>query len=168
MPGWAKGRGQPKWHEILYDKWKNMWTRVYTDIEYFGKTIQPKYKYFSGYVEDIMKLENFDLFKENPYGWSIDKDIKGGTHVGYYFEYLSLITQSNNSKDARARNRKTRSVIAIGEDILIFTEINKAKMLGFDVKHMRYYISKKKLHNGYRWYYINYNHGRRLRYVWNK
>jgi len=186
MPGWAKGKGQPKWHEVVFDMWKGMWERVYTHINYFGKTIQPKYKYLSEYVDDFQKLENFDLFKENPHGWSIDKDIKGGTHIGYYFEYLSLTTRSDNSKnradrdgysqlhtkDARAKasKNKMKSIIGIPTvkgSIIIVDSVNNVRDKDFDPSAVSKCCKGKNDHKykKYKWFYIKYKHNKTYRRV---
>lgn len=156
-------KDQPLWHWAIYNKWKNMWDRVYGDIDYFGCTIQPKYKYLSGYIEDVMKLDNFDKFKENPKGWTIDKDIKGGTFEGYYFQYLSIVTNSDNSKDRNKRNgnpngRNFKPIIGISiidNSIIIFKSINDCKAKGFTspsvIKCLK---SRAKSHKGYKWYYF--------------
>ena len=188
MPGFL-AKTNPKWHYVVYDMWKDMWDRVYTHINYFGKTIQPKYKYLSGYIEDFQKLENFDLFKENPYGWSIDKDIKGGTYIGYYFQYLSLITRSDNCSDANnrrsykdiqynhlhtsesvAKSSKSREKSIIGisltnKSILIFKSLKDAKTQGFSSNLSKCLKKCQSSHKGYKWYYINYKHNKRLRKI---
>lgn len=186
MPrGWVNGKGQPKWHRVAYDMWKSMWSRVHNNINYFGKTIQPKYKYLSGYIEDFQKLENFDLFKENPYGWSIDKDIKGGTYIGYYFEYLSLVSRGDNSKDvinrfgnsylhtdvAKKKSAQSRKKPIIGislNSIILLKSVNDAYSKGFNAKAIPSICkgtSRSRTHGGYKWLYVNYKHNKLFRKV---
>lgn len=175
---WKK---EEKWHDVLYHMWWGMWERIYTNINYFGKTIQPKYKNLSGYLEDIQKLENFDLFKENPKGWCIDKDIKGGHLEGYYFEYLSLITKSENSVECNKRTgskqlftkatrekahlNKRRPIIGINikdGSFLIFDYVRQSEEYGFNPSHIVSCIKGvRKSHKGYKWeYYKEANNGR--------
>ena len=92
MPrGWAKGKNQPKWHESLYTRWHDMWTRCRNPNSSRYKNykvckIDEKYRYLSNYVNDIMRLENFDKLCENPSKWHIDKDIKDSNNRNYFFE----------------------------------------------------------------------------------
>ena len=169
--GWICGKDQPLWHRKVYQMWSSMWRRVYTDINYFGKTIQFEYKYLSKYVNDIMKLENFEAFKENPKGWSIDKDIKGGTLDGYYFEYLSLVTRSDNGRDTINRNgtalsefrfNPRRPIIAISpKSKILFKYLRQATDKGFDISCVcKCLKGERKLHKGYKWKYINYTHNK--------
>lgn len=175
--GWIAGKNQPKWHRVIFDIWSDMWDRVYSNINYFGKTIQPKYKYFSGYIEDIMKLENFDLFKENPKGWSIDKDIKGGTYVGYYFQYLSLVRKGDNTIDANSRRDYSKTnnpmhdplvakkfmkpIVGISNDdnsIIFFKSLKDAEDSGFKRSSICNVLkNRRKSHGGYRWFYLDWS-----------
>ena len=181
--GWKQGKGQPKWHNVIFRKWESMWKRVYTELNWFGRTIQPEYKYLSKYVDDIKKLENFDLFKDNPYGWSIDKDIKGGTYDGYYFQYLSLVTISENSTNANDRrnysnfdnnpwknsevqvkmaSKRKKPVLGIHKDnnsIVVFKSAKDAadffnKKSGHITNCCK---GNKSSYIGYKWYYLDMN-----------
>ena len=162
MPrGW---KSEVLWHRILYDKWYRMWSRVYNNIDYFGVLIQPKYKYLSGYVEDFQKLENFDLFKDDPKGWSIDKDIKGGKH--YYFENLSLVSISENTKDRNNRkgcyfSTTKKPIIAISikdGSFILFNFVRQVIEKGYDPGEVSKCCNNKaKSHKGYKWYYFDMN-----------
>lgn len=161
IPGFL-ANNQPKWHRVAYDMWDKMWARVYSDLKYFGVTIQPKYKFLSGYIEDFQKLENFEKFKENPYGWCIDKDIKGGTHIGYYFDFLSLTTKDKNNKERNNRcglpKKKFKPIMAYGDKILLFTSIKEAIEKGYNAGNIiRCLKGERKSHKGLRWFRINYN-----------
>ncbi len=164
--GWVRGNTQPLWHRTVYDMWKKMWVRVYTGLHWFGRTIQPEYKYLSNYVNDIIKLDNFDLFKENPKGWCIDKDIKGGTYEGYYFQYLSLITRRENANEVWSTREKRYvqplvPIIAISlkdNTILFFKSAKYAKSLGFRSSGICNCIKGRfKSYRGYRWFYLDWS-----------
>lgn len=166
IPGFLS-RGQPKWHRVLYDKWRCMWSRVYTDIDWIGCQIQSNYKYLSNYVNDIMRLDNFDLFKENPNGWSIDKDIKIPGNRDYYFEALSIIPIKDNSIERNYRRgnpNPSKPVIGLSNKIILLKNVNEGFSLGFDGGAICKCCKKKwKTYKGYKWYYINYKHGKVLR-----
>ena len=65
--GWIRGKGQPKWHRSLYDRWKNMWKRCkdpknpkysnYKDCE-----IDEKYRLFSNYINEYY-LKQFLIYQ---------------------------------------------------------------------------------------------------------
>lgn len=186
MPrGWIS---KEKWHHVIYDMWSDMWRRCYTKLSWFGCQIQPRYKYLSNYVNDIMKLENFDKFKENPKGWCIDKDIKFKDNRDYYFEALSLITRSENCTDAnnrrdysnwynhpmknsltskRSGKSRIKPVIGINSlNILLYKSLKHASENNLHPGNISSCCTKKlNSYLGYKWYYINYKHGKVLRRV---
>ena len=138
----------------------------------------------SNYIQDISHLDNFELFKANPYGWSIDKDIKGGTYIGYYYEYLSLISTKENIQEAsircdnykvmhneKAYSKRRKPIMGISlhdNTILLFKSGADAHKfnLDFDSSHISKCCNNpKKSHNGYRWKFVNYKHNKRYRKV---
>lgn len=160
------------WRYNIYEMWKGMWRRVSEHRNYKDCSICDRYTRLSNYFTDIPKLDNFEIFKENPKGWSIDKDIKIPGNREYKFEALSLVTRSDNSKERQTRNpftpnRPKTPVIGISNDsILIFKAIRYAEVLGFSAGTISNCCKgKRPHHNGYKWYYINYKHGKRLRKI---
>lgn len=158
------------WRRIIYEKWTKMWSRVNNNSFYKDCSICNEYIRLSNYFYDFMKLDNFDLFKENPKGWSIDKDIKIPGNREYKFEALSLVTISENSKERLVRCgnpfidnnpsiNKRKSVIGIHKDngsIIIFNILTNARKLGLNPSHIRSCcVGNRNTHGGYKWYYLN-------------
>lgn len=163
---------QPKWHMSLYHRWINMWNRCkdskhksyafYKDIE-----IDERYRYFSNYVEDVMSLENFDKFRENPKEWSIDKDSKKENR-GYYLDNLSIISVSENSKEMLNRcgnpfisyntNKRVPVIgISISEPYtrIVFNYINNVTKMKFDPSTVvKCCKGKQGAHKGFKWNYL--------------
>jgi hypothetical protein len=164
MPrGW---RQEALWHDKVYRMWRSMWSRVYNHLNYFGSLIEPRYSSLSEYAKDIQKLENFDLFKENPQGWSIDKDNKIKGNRDYYFEALSLVPRKENSKERMSRKGSPnknhfKPIIGINIDsnfIIVFKSRNDAKDKGFDLGNITKCCQKKiKSYKGYKWEYLDMN-----------
>ena len=72
MPrGWYKGKGQPKWHQLVYDKWRNMWMRCYDPNHpqhplYKDVIISDEFKIFcrcgnENFTSDIEEMKNLLL-----------------------------------------------------------------------------------------------------------
>ena len=193
--GWVRGKYQPKWHKKVYDMWKNMWKRVYTELHWFGSLIHPSFQYLSKYVKWIEFQPRFEEFCKtcDTTMWSIDKDSK---HLGnryYYPEYMTLTTQSENTRERNIRNghpmlkkeyasksgrKRMKPVIGIplgitDKTILVLSTRGVAKY-GFHPGNVSECLTKKrKSHNGYKWLKVNYKHNRKYRiggdkYVWNK
>lgn len=110
MPrGWVRGKTQPKWHKSLYDRWRLMFLRCKNPQNTLYKwykdcKIDERYRYLSNYVNDIMLLENFENFCENPHDWEIDKDKKDPNNRHYSFEHLNIITIEDNRLESLNRN----------------------------------------------------------------
>lgn len=90
-----------KWHKSLYSRWREMWKRCkdpnHSRYEnYKNCIISDDYIYFSNYVKDIMKLENFDKLCEEPSKWHIDKDKIDPNNRCYFFEHLSIVYYKDN------------------------------------------------------------------------
>ena len=160
------------WRYNIYEMWKGMWRRVNEHRNYKDCSICHDYIRLSNYLLDILRLDNFNIFKENPKGWSIDKDIKIPGNKEYKFEALSLVTRSDNSKERQTRSpfcpeRPKTPVIGISNNsILIFKSSRYAEALGFDASTIiKCCKGKRPSHKGYRWYYLNYKHGKRLRKI---
>jgi len=170
-----KGWRTEEWHYKAYHMWYQMWIRVSTHPSYKDSRICDDYIYLSKYINDIPKLDNFDLFKENPKGWSIDKDIKIPGNKEYKFEALSLVTRSDNCKDRNnrcgnpfttnnkcvrensglARRKPVRGINKKDGSILEFESINETRNSGFDPTGVCHCLRGKiKSHRGYYWEYI--------------
>ena len=187
MPkGWVRGKSQPKWHRSLYDRWKHMWERCsnpnHKDYSnYKDCKIDERYRKFSNYVSDIMKLENFDKLCENPSKYHIDKDRVDPNNRCYYFEHLTIMTDTENNTDVlnrygtpfqlestlKKRRNNARKIIGIPLDvnkpIILLWYLSQAKPL-FDLTHIGNCCKKKEpYHKKYKWYYVNYKHGRKYR-----
>lgn len=162
MPrGWLQ---QEKWHMSLYKRWNHMWDRcknpnnkdykTYKDIE-----IDEKYKFFSNYVNDIMRLENFDKLINNLDDWVVDKDIKSSSR-GYYFENLSIIHKVDNINEKNNRCGTTippKPVIGVSSTkCIVFNSISSSRKLNFEPTNLcKCLKGKNRTHKGYQWYYLD-------------
>ena len=165
MPrGWIAGKGQPKWHESLYNRWRDMWTRCrnpnskryanYKDIH-----IDESFRYLSNYIEAITVLDGFELICDNPSKYAVDKDLKNRE---YSPSSLSIITISENAKEVIDRCGAPipkKQVIGIPVDdskpVLIYESTLDAEKDGFDQGHIsKCCRGKRKSHKGYRWEYL--------------
>ena len=161
-------------NRAIYCMWQNMWYRIYNDIHYFGRTIQFDYKFLSHFAYDVSRLNNYDTFRDNPKGWTLDKDIKGGHLDGYYFPFLSLVSRADNSLECmnRIQPKSKDKVPIIGihikfDQIKLYKSMLDANKDGFHIKACIPECLKgnRKTHKGYKWYYINYKHNKRLRKI---
>ena len=171
--GWVSGKGQPKWHRSLYDRWKNMWERCkdprcsryedYKDCE-----IDERYRLLSNYINDIMKLENFNKLCEDPSKWEIDKDKKDPNNRCYFFEHLSIVLSSENTKERNNRcgnPNPSQPIVGINikdNSILIFKSPYDATHKGFDPSNIRkcckgIYGKSKSIYKDYYWIYLDIN-----------
>jgi len=170
MPrGWISSKNQPKWHESLYKRWKAMWSRCKNPDDwrydnYKDCTIDDKYRYLSKYIDDIMKLENFNKLCEEPSKWHIDKDKVDINNRCYFFEHLTIITKSDNSKERINRcgtlnSRKPIIGINIEDNsIIIFKYRNEAREMGFNPGAISLVCQgKHNSHKGYKWEYLDMN-----------
>lgn len=178
MPrGWVYSNTQPLWHKKVYQMWMDMWKRCrnpnYHAYEnYKDCKIYDDFKYLSKYVEWIISEPRFEEFCEtcDKATWSIDKDMKCLGNRNYYPEYMTLTTQSENSKERNNRrgnpNPKT-PVIAIDDNkILLFKSTRDAQNKGFKHGAISNCINKKwKFYKGYKWYKVNYKHNLKLKII---
>ena len=88
---------------MLYYRWSNMLGRCYSEKHSNYKSYGAKGCYvedyllnFKNYVEFVEGLENFDLLKNNPEKYHIDKDMKCKNDKCYSRETLSIITKEKN------------------------------------------------------------------------
>ena len=171
--GWVRGKTQPLWHRKVYDMWRGMWGRVYTELYYFGSLIYPSFKYLSNYVEWIESQPRFEEFTQtcDKIKWSVDKDSKYPGNRNYYPEYMTLMTIIENIKDMINRNgspKPKQPVIGIPLDefkkIILAKSNSDVDNYGFNYRNVNDCLNKKrKTHKGYKWYRVNYKHDRYLR-----
>ena len=174
--GWVTGKGQPAWHKSIYNRWHNMWARC-KDPEnksyenYKDCPIDDRYHLLSNYVNDVQLLDDFFLLKENPSKYSIDKDKKDPNNRCYYFEHLSIVTDSENSKERNDRcgspfieGKANPPKPAIGINItngyiLILESTYEGRLYDFDPSTIskccrNTYGKKGNIYKGYRWEYL--------------
>ena len=165
-----------------------MWYRCYNPTHksyknYVNSIIHDDFRIFSNYLSWVMNQPNFDEFCSTCHeiSWTIEKDIDGNIH--YYPQYMSLATRFENNKDrwnrcgspsssldARKKISKANKKPIIGISsisVLLFnSSVDAENTHGFLSKKISACINKRKLtYQGYKWYRINYKHGRILRYV---
>lgn len=178
MPrGWIYGKGQPIWHRKVYSMWRGLWGRVYDSQYYFGSLVYPEFIYLSEFVKWIETQPRFDEFCSTCFDiiWCIDKDIIDSSNRNYYPQYMSLITQSENSHERNSRlsdfsylhskdtinksaQSRKRPIMGINIDdgtIIIFNSRNEAKSLGFNTGSISKCLNGiQSSHKGYKWEYI--------------
>ena len=165
MPkGWYRGEDQPLWHQKVYHMWKHMWSRVYTELNWFGCLIHPDFKYLSNYVDWIMQEPRFEEFCNtcDKVMWSVDKDMKVPNNRNYYPECMTLTTRIENSEECikrRGNPNPNIPVIAINSSkVLLFKSTRDARNKGFTQSTVSQCVNKKhKSHKGYKWYKVNYS-----------
>ena len=170
MPkGWVKGKGQPRWHRLVYDKWVNMHDRVKNPSNpsypnYKDSKICESLDYLSNYVKFIESQPTFDEFCStcDKIVWSVDKDIKVKDNKDYYPEFMSLVTRSENSKDRNNRydysvfNKAIKGTSLKDGSILIFESRNSVREKGFDPGCVtKCCTGERKSHKGYKWEYLD-------------
>ena len=165
MPiGWRTGKGQPKWHNSLFNRWRNMWMRCRNPKhgkfkKYKDCAIDERYILLSNYVSDIMKLENFDKFSENPDIYDIDKDKIDPNNRCYYFEHLTILLTKDNLKESLSRNNHYKKAIKgvnIKDDsIIIFNSMKEANEHRFNKDILKKCLKgEREDYKGYKWYYL--------------
>ena len=168
MPrGWKRGKGQPKWHLSIHNRWYRMWNRCNNpkdkDYEsYKDCKIAEEYRYLSKYLEDLEKLDNFDKLINNLKDWHIDKDSKDPSNRNYYFDNLSIICKKDNIEEMLNRKSSPKSkkpIIGIPinkNKVLIFEYVSQADKYNFYHSNIiKCCKGKLRAYKGYKWHYIN-------------
>lgn len=96
-----------------YSLWNGMLRRCYSKEyqdkfpTYKGCTVCERWHRFDYFLEDIQKLDGYDLFINNtkPHGIHLDKDIKGNGSKIYSPETCIFITNEENVKEANRRQK---------------------------------------------------------------
>ena len=106
MPrGWTK---ENEWNKRVYKTWCNMLERCYDEKyqeihpTYIGCTVCDRWLLLSNFVEDITKIDGYELWLTNPNKRiSLDKDIKSnGENKEYCLEECMLVFAEENTKQA--------------------------------------------------------------------
>ena len=163
MPkGWVTGKNQPRWHLSLYTRWRDMWSRCKSTTHpaykyYKDVDIDESYRYFSNYVNDISKLENFDKLMQEPTKWHIDKDFKESLDRCYTFDNLSIVPKRDNIKERNVRYGHYIIAIPLRDgNIMVFNSIHSTNNKGFQPQNVfRCCKGITKQHKGYKWCYLN-------------
>lgn len=110
-----------EYSEVPYVKqamqlWRNMVKRCYSETDtkgYFGKgvTVDDRWLCFANFLEDLPKLENFDLWligqNEGCTKYNLDKDFKIRDNKVYSREACMFLTDSfNKSITSRTKNKE--------------------------------------------------------------
>lgn len=186
MPkGWFRGEGQPLWHQRAYRMWKHLWNRCRNPkskyYEYYKDCdIYEDFRYLSKFVAWLISELRFEEFCNtcDKVTWNVDKDMKCLGNRNYYPEFMTLTTQSENTKEMLNRKGNTFvlnnpnpkiPVIAIdtkNNKVLLFESTLDAQNKGFNRSCISECINKKqKTHKGCKWYKLNYKHNLILRRV---
>lgn len=141
---------------------------------YKDSNIHPSLYYKSNLLKWFMSEPRWSEFVSHPeLHWCIDKDMKCPGNKNYYPEYMTLTTQSDNSKERHKRNpnNKVRAILAISLDKkskFLFKSFIDTTSKGFNkgnVYRCCEKVDKYKSHKGYKWYYLNYKHPFYLRKI---
>ena len=150
----------------------NMWKRVYNKIYWFGSQIDPTFQYLSNYVKWIESQSRFEDFCTtcDKISWCVDKDAKYEGNRDYYPEYMTLMTCSENSKEAINRNGspnpnpKQPLLGLLLYDTKKITSTQDVTKYGFDQSAVSKCLNKRhKFHKGYKWLRVYYKHNKKYR-----
>ena len=106
-------RGYRTKYKKEYTLWNGMLRRCYSKEyqdkfpTYKGCTVCERWHRFDYFLEDIQKLDGYDLFINNikPHGIHLDKDTKGNGSKIYSPETCIFITNEENVKEANRRRK---------------------------------------------------------------
>ena len=158
----------------IYRMWRSMWSRVLSkpgthNYKYYHNVvICEEWRLLSNFVNWVISQNNYDKFIEDPFSFSLDKDIKSDSKKLYSPSTCALITFHDNKKYSRSScEYYHRYIIGIkNTDIILLKRINDCKHLGMNDATIAKCASPKyynKTYKGYKWYYIKINHNMRLR-----
>lgn len=93
-----------------YKVWERMFDRCYNENirykhqSYLEATVCERWHCFQNFMEDITKIEGYELWRENDGNRiALDKDIKGNGTKVYSLETCCFVTQTENSLERIAR-----------------------------------------------------------------
>ena len=103
--GWTKAN---EWNKRVYRTWHRMFVRCYSSKyhekqpTYIGCTVCNRWLRLSNFVEDIVKIPNYEYWLNNPNKRvALDKDIKSnGQNKCYCLEQCQFVSQTDNNKQA--------------------------------------------------------------------
>ena len=145
-----------------YKLWQDMLRRCYDKggKAYKEEThVCDRWKTFKNFIDDLPKIEGYDLWKNNPNKRiALDKDIKGGGARLYSLDNCCFVTNEENVKERLERKPpKTRPIkgvnIETGE-VIHFPSTSILTKHGFtrsSVMNVCNGVSKQ--HKGYKWYW---------------
>lgn len=171
MPrGWICGKGQPKWHSIIYYKWVDMWRRCTSppgtrNYKYYKDAYPDEVlKYLSVFVNTLSKDPIFEEFSLNPYGFDLDKDSKAINNHHYSIDTICLLRSRDNKLESlkRTNYNPPTPIIGIGKDrIYLFKQLSDSKYFGFSKGGISSHLKGTypyPPYKGVKWYKINYSH----------
>ena len=176
MPrGW---RTNSELNQRIYVLWYSMIRRCYSE---YALNYHPSYKkvsvcerwhILSNFVQDIDKIENYQLWKNNK-AYSLDKDVKQKNidNKVYSLDTCIFILCKDNASEMMYRNNPNppKKVIGVSlkdeDDIIYYSSSRKAEQDGFShsgINASCYYQKYGKMnnrrvknHKGYKWYYLD-------------
>ena len=148
---------------ILYDRWNSMIHRCYNvnDDDYSnygnkGVYVCDEWLIFSNYVKDIESKDNYNLLKENPKSWEIDKDILICNNKCYSNSTTLIVSKTDNARQSQIKTmKKVCQLTTDGQLINVFESITQAsKHLGiFKQSIYQCCNGKCKTAGGFKWEY---------------
>lgn len=142
--GWTKAND---WNQRVYVVWTKMIQRCYSEKyheknpTYIGCFVCSRWLKLSNFVEDIVKIPNYEYWRDNPkQGISLDKDIKSnGKNKEYSLEQCQFTDFGENARQAM----KTRDYVQ-GENNpnhgQLVAQINPSTDKIINLKYNREYI----------------------------
>lgn len=147
-------------HDREYSVWNGMLRRCYAtngDAYKEKAEVWERWHCFAHFLEDMPKIEEYNLWKNNPnQRIALDKDVKGQGQRLYSLETCCFVTVQENSKERNERKPpKTRPIkgvnIETGE-VLHFSSTSSLTDHGFTRSAvMGVCNGKYKQHKGYIW-----------------
>ena len=105
--GWI---GKSELNKRLYKLWHGIIQRVYSEKwhiqnpSYKNCTLQEEWHLLSNFVDDVVKIDNYELWLNNPGKYiSLDKDIKEPGNRCYCVDKCMFVTMQENSRESGKR-----------------------------------------------------------------
>ena len=105
--GWV---GKSELNKRLYKLWHGIIQRVYSEKwhiqnpSYKNCTLQEEWHLLSNFVDDVVKIDNYELWLNNPGKYiSLDKDIKEPGNRCYCVDKCMFVTMQENSRESGKR-----------------------------------------------------------------
>lgn len=168
----------------IYNLWYGIWERGGLNkrekyLKYYADvTVCDEWIYLSNFISWLELQPRYEEFVNNlQLRWVIDKDAKKAGNRVYCPEYCTLMLASDNCREVLSRcgnptpwsrlgTPKTPIIGISNFKIVLFKSQSDTKLLGFNIHNINSCLKKRlKTSQGYKWYYINYKHGKRLRKI---